>query len=202
MRLKTLVIAAVIVGAGIGGTLGLPTPAAARQSSENTFELDPVHSMVVFRIKHMGVAYVYGSFWEPTGSYSLDAHNTTNSFVKIELDASKVDTGNDRRNGHLRSPDFFNAKQYPKITFESTSITTGEGDGMEIKGNVTMVGQTKPVTARLRYIGEGDTPQGYKSGFEAEFVIKRSEWGMTKFLEHDSLGDEVSLFVTVEGLRK
>lgn len=201
MKIRLLAMSAVAVGAMVGAAM-TTAPALAKGDGAQSFELDPVHSMVVFRIGHMGVAYVYGTFWSPTGTYSINADNPGERFVKMTLDPSKVDTGNDRRNGHLRSPDFFNAKQYPKITFESDSIASKDDGDFEVRGTVTMLGVTKPVTATLRYIGEGDTPQGYKSGFEAKFTIKRSEWGMTKYLEHDALGDEVTLFITVEGLRK
>jgi len=120
----------------------------------------------------------------------------------VTVQADGIDTGNERRDGHLRSPDFFNAKQYPTITFESTSIEQVGENRYEVEGELTLIGQTRPVTATLEWISEGETPQGYKSGFEAQFSIMRSDFGMDKFIEGGGLGDEVTIMVTVEGARK
>ena len=188
----------------LAGTIGamavLSSPSLARQGSGDAFTVDPVHSMVVFRIGHMGVSYAYGMIWQPTGSYTLDFANPGNSSLTIVLDTEKVDTGNERRDNHLRSPDFFNSKQYPKLTFEATSFEMVGENQMRVEGELTMIGQTKPVTAMVEFVDEGDTPQGHKSGFEAECTIKRSDFGMKFML--GGLGDEVTLMVGIEGIRQ
>ncbi len=188
---------AVIVGAA---SLG-PFAASANAQAVEAFDVDAVHSTVVYRIKHMDVAYFYGAFWGPTGSYQIDFDNPSASSITIEIDASKVASGNDRRDNHLRSADFFNAAQFPTITFEGTDFETVSDGVMRITGDLTMIGQTKPVEVMLEWTGEGETPQGYKSGFEASFKFNRSEWGMDKFLENNGLGDEISIFVGMEGKR-
>ncbi len=175
---------------------------ASAQKNTRTFEIDPIHSMVMFRIGHLGVSYTYGRFNEPTGAYNIDVGNPSASFINITLDATKVDTANERRDNHLRSPDFFNAKQFPTITFKSTSFEKSDGNSMKVRGQLTMLDVTRDVEATLEYIGEADTRQGYKSGFEANFKIIRSEFGMDKYLEGNALGDEVTLNVTIEGARK
>lgn len=199
MRFPKFVVTALLVGAASTAAL-VSNPARAAESSGDAFTVDPVHSMVVFRVGHMGVSYVYGMIWKPTGSYTLDFENAENSSLKIELHTENIDTGDERRDKHLSSPDFFNSKQYPTLTFEATSFESiGEGI-MTVEGNLTMLGETKPTTATLQFIDEADTRQGHKSGFECTFTIKRSDFGMTAFLEGNGLGDEISLFVTVEGV--
>lgn len=195
-----VVLGAAVVGGGIAGIMAVQ-PAEARNAAAmaETFTVDPVHSMVFFRIGHLGVAYTYGRFNEPTGEFIIDMDSPGASMIDITLKADEVDTGNAARDKHLRSGDFFNAKQYPEITFTSKSFEKTGSDTMRVTGDLTMHGVTKPVTAEIDYVGEGETPQGYKGGFEARFKIKRSDFGMTKFLENDMLGDEVTLMVTAEG---
>ena len=190
-----------------GGVVLMPAiaqdtkPAGTEKQAEQVgaFRVDSVHSAVIFRIGHMGVSYSYGRFNSPEGSFTIDLANPSASVVDIRVETKNVDTANEGRDKHLRSPDFFNSAQYPTIEFRSRSFTkTGEKE-FKVQGELTFMGQTKPVEIELSFVGEGDTRQGYKAGFEAEFKIKRSEWGMTKYLEGNGLGDEVDLYVTIEG---
>ncbi len=204
MRKSKLAIGSVVMAAGVMGAAVLVggSSASARQASSASaaeFKVDPVHSMVVFRIGHLGVANFYGVFERAEGSYNIDKANPGASFVKVSLALENVDSGNDKRDAHLKSADFFNAAQFPKIEFVSKSVKPAGENKFTVEGTLTMVGVTKPVTAQLEYLGEGQTPQGYKSGFEATFTIKRSDFGMTKFLEGNGIGDEVKLMVAVEG---
>ncbi len=197
------VIGVAAVALSVVGVVSMPQAAEARAAEDaKPFQIDSVHSMVMFRIGHLGVSYTYGRFNAPTGAYNIDMANPSASMIEITLDAEKVDTGNERRDNHLRSPDFFNAKQFPTITFKSTSFEKTADNALKVRGKLTMLGVTKDVEANLEFVGEGQTPQGYKSGFESNFTINRSEFGMTKFLEGNSLGDEVTLYVTIEGVRK
>lgn len=198
------VAAAVLVGVMAMTAVGreeTPAPAAGAVRA-GAFKVDPVHSVVVFGIGHLGVSRMYGTFNMPSGSFLIDAADATKSFIEISVDTEKVSTGAGKRDDHLRSPDFFNAKEFPKVTFKSTSFEKGAGKAMTVKGDLTMLGQTRPVSAALEFLGEGDTVQGHKAGFEATFTIKRSEFGMTKYLEEKMLGDEVKLTVAVEGQRE
>jgi len=175
------------------------TPAAAETRRQEAFNLDPVHSMVMFRIGHMGVSYTYGRFNEPTGSFNLDFENPSSSMIDIKVETEKVDTANQGRDRHLKSPDFFNSKQFPEITFKSSSFEKTGENTMKVTGDLSLHGVTKPVDVNIVFVGEGETPQGHKAGFEAEFMIKRSDFGMTKYLENNAIGDEVYLYVTIEG---
>lgn len=191
------------IGLGLGAVAlngNQPIAAAQDAASADSFSVDSVHSMVVFRIKHMGVAYAYGRFNNPTGTYNVNPESPETSFIDISVKTSDVDTGNAKRDGHLKSPDFFNAKQFPTISFKSDSITDS-GESMTATGTLTMSGVSKEVSVNVEPVGEGDTPQGYKQGFEAQLVINRSDFGMTKYIDGGGLGDEVTLYVTFEGAR-
>lgn len=200
---KAFTLAALLTAGAAGSLVSVASPAAARvaDAPAGAFKTDAVHSAVIFRIGHMGVSSFWGRFNEPSGHYLIDTADPAKSTIDIAIDASKVDTANKKRDDHLRSPDFFNAGEFPTISFKSKSVTKSGDKNFKVDGELTMLGVTKPVTASLNYVGEAQTPQGYKSGFEAEFTIKRSEFGMTKYLEGDAIGDEVKLIVSIEGAR-
>lgn len=196
-------IASVLVAVGgmsavlAGGAMSAHAEDA--KAPAGAFVVDPVHSTAVFRIGHLGVAAMWGTFNEPTGSFTIDLANPSASVIDISVSAEKVDTANEGRDRHLKSPDFFNAKQFPTLAFVSKSFEKTGEKTFAVAGELTMLGVTKPVSVTLEYLGEGETRQGYKAGFEATFTIKRSEFGMTKYLEGNAIGDEVKLVVAVEG---
>lgn len=199
-----LVLAAGIAAAGVGLHSSAPAASArqAETAARGSFTVDGVHSVVLFRISHLGVANFHGRFNKVDGSFEINAADPSKSVIDITVDAESIDTANEGRDKHLRSPDFFNSKQFPTITFTSTKVTKN-GDGtMALTGDLTLLGKTLPVTASLNFIGEAQTPRGYKAGFEAEFTFKRSEFGMTKYLEEKALGDEIRVTVAIEGDRK
>ena len=189
-HLRHVTLALVALGVLFGGI----EPAGA----QTTFKVDPVHSFVTFRIRHMGVAHAWGRFDQPQGTVVWDDADPSKSSVQVTLQTERIDTGNEKRDAHLRSPDFFNARQFPTITFKSTAVTKkGEGE-FEVRGDMTLLGVTKPVTAKVVKVGEADTKRGQLAGWDAFFTVKRSEFGMT-FMP-DGLGDEVTIFVSVEGV--
>lgn len=201
---NSVVAAAALIGAlGAGAAFLNIEPAAVAESSVRTqadaFEVDSVHSMIVFRIKHMGVSYTYGMIHQPEGSYTLDFESPENSKLEVKAKVENVDTGHDGRDKHLKSPDFFSSRQFPEISFVGKSFEVAEDNKMTVTGDLTMLGHTNPVEVSLEWIGQKTTDRGTKSGFEAEFKIERSKFGMTKYLEQDALGDEVTLYVTIEG---
>jgi polyisoprenoid-binding protein YceI len=174
--------------------LGLPALAA------DNYKVDPVHSSVVFRIKHANTAYVWGRFNDPAGSFTLDEADPSKSTFAIELQAAKVDTANAQRDNHLRSPDFFNAKQYPAITFKSTSVKKLEDNKLEVTGDLTMHGQTKPTTAVVEITGKGEFPPGkHRAGVEATLNVKRSDFGMKAM---PGLSDDVRIIASLEAVKQ
>jgi polyisoprenoid-binding protein YceI len=167
-----------------------------------TYRVDPVHSFVLFRVKHMNTAYAYGRFNSFSGTIVVNEQDPSKSSVEFEIDANSIDTGNSQRDDHLRSPDFFNVRQYPKITFKSTSIRRINANTFEVKGDLTMRGTTRPLTVRVTYVGKGRNPRGQEIiGFETTFTIKRSEFGVSYGL-NGGLSDEVRVTIAVEAVRQ
>jgi polyisoprenoid-binding protein YceI len=206
MRTRTFVHSALALGAL--GSAAVMTSAPAQTPAQPTmpapsrgaaYDVDPVHSAIVFGITHMGAGYFYGRFNEPAGTFSFNADDPSTASFDIKLLADRVDTGNGKRDGHLKSADFFNAKQFPDITFKSTSVKK-QGKGFQVAGNLTLHGVTKPVTAELEHIGSKTTERGAKCGFRGSFKIKRSDFGIT-FMP-DGLGDEVTVLIGLEGSGK
>ncbi len=178
--------------------LALAMPATALAA--DTYEIDPVHTRTVFKVSHLGISEFYGMFAETTGTWSIDEANPSKSTVSLTIKAASVNTFNDKRDEHLRSPDFFNAKQFPVITFKGKKFER-DGDNWKVTGDLTLHGVTREITVPFRKIGEGKDPWGgYRSGYTAEFTIKRSDYGMDFMI--GGVGDEVSLIVAVEGIRK
>jgi polyisoprenoid-binding protein YceI len=188
-----------LLAAAVGSGGAEPTTLAAAPES---FTIDPVHSTVVYRIDHMGVAAFYGRFNEIAGDFTFDEADPAASSFNVAIKAMSVDTGNEQRDRHLQSADFFNAREHADITFRSTGVSKAADGAYEVVGDLTLHGVTKPVTVRLRPVGARETRMGYRRGFDAEATIRRSDFGMTTYLENGGLGDEVRLMIGLEGARK
>ncbi len=172
------------------------------QAQPVTYRVDPVHSFITFRVKHMNTAYAYGRFNSFSGTLVVDEKNPANSRIELEIDANSVDTGNSQRDDHLRSPDFFNARQFPKITFKSTRVRKINNTTVEVTGELTARGVTRPLTVRVEYTGKGRNPRGQEIiGFETTFTIKRSQFGINYGL-NGGLADDVRITVSVEAIRQ
>lgn len=167
----------------------------------DTYEVDASHSMIIFRAKHMGVSYNYGRFNEFSGNLAVDETDAANSMIELEVKAASVDTGNEKRDQHLRSPDFFNAKQFPVITFKSTEVKKVDEDTLEVTGDLELHGVKKSVTVEVAITGKGKNQQGTALiGFETTFTIKRSEFGMDYGI--GAVSDDIRITVSVEGMKK
>ena len=167
----------------------------------DTYKVDSVHSSVVFRIKHLGVVNVYGRFNEISGTIIFDKENPSKSAVDFTVPTESVDTHVDKRDQHLKSPDFFNAKQFPVITFKSKEVKKTDENTFQMTGDLTLHGVTKPLTIDFKKGGEAKGMQNeYRSGGETQFTIKRSDYGMNFML--NGLGDEVNVMVAIEGVRQ
>lgn len=165
------------------------------------YEIDPVHTAALFKIKHIGVSNTIGRFNEIAGAITWDAANLTAAKIDVTIQAGSVDTHSEKRDAHLISPDFFDAKQFTTLKFTSSSFTKIDDSNYKIVGEFTMHGVTKPLTINAMKIGEGKDPWGgYRIGFESNFTIKRSEFGMTKML--DGISDDVVVTFSTEGVKK
>jgi len=191
MKTATKLFSAVMLLWGIS----LTVPVAAQ-----TYQIDPVHSSLVFRVKHMDTAFVYGMFTSMKGTVIVDEANPARSSINIEVDANSVNTNNQQRDNHLRSPDFFNTRQFPTITFKSTEVRRVNANTVQVQGDLTMRGVTRPITANVTLTGKGKNAQGRDIiGFETTFTIRRSEFGIRYGLP--SLGDEVRVTLSIEAMR-
>lgn len=171
------------------------TPTAAA-----SWQVDPIHSMVVFRVRH-GVGAFWGRFNEVQGTATFDvtdAGQLQDVSIDVQVPITSVDSGNGDLDRHLRSPDFFNATEHPAMTFRSTSLVSDGDSAYTLKGNLTVLGQVKPMEAQLKWLGQASSKRGMKAGMEIEFTLKRSDFGMTYGVESGSLGDNVRLIVGLE----
>lgn len=178
-------------------------PGATRPASEAVeYEIDPTHSFVIFRSKHLGVSQAYGRFDDFSGKVEYDAAKPANSAVMVVINAGSVDTNSRQRDDHLRSPDFFSAKEYPEIIFESTSVS-GTPEKLEVKGELTLHGVTKEVSAEADLVGMADTRMGARAGFEAHFTIDMRDFGI-EFVEKNpgAVGPTVDVTVSLECQKK
>jgi polyisoprenoid-binding protein YceI len=169
----------------------------------DTYEIDPIHSHLLFKIKHMNIGYQYGRFNRFSGTVVVDEKNPTQSKVELKAEATSVDTHMPKRDDHLRSPDFFNVKQFPMITFKSTRVEKAGAGQYKVSGNLTLHGMTRPVSFTFKKTGEGKGMQGeYRMGGEAIFSFKRSQFGMTTYIKEGGLSDDVMLLLSFEGVKK
>jgi polyisoprenoid-binding protein YceI len=181
--------------AGAIAVLGLASIAVADE-----YAIDAVHSSVSFKISHLGLSYVHGRFNTFSGGFTLDSGDPTKNSFKLDIKTQSVDTNNSARDTHLRSPDFFNARQYANVTFKSTSVKPVDG-GFEVTGDLTLHGETKPVTFTLKGGGTAEFPRGVtRTGFATDFVLKRSDFGVGG--AQAPLGDDVSVSIGIEGTKK
>ncbi|MCO7194400.1 YceI family protein [Pseudonocardia sp. McavD-2-B] len=162
-----------------------------------TWDIDPVHSDVAFVVRHMMVSKVRGRFEKVSGEL-VTAERLEDSTVTATIDASSITTGNDQRDGHIRSADFFEVEKYPEWTFRSTGIAA-KGEDYVLTGDLTLKGVTKPVELDLELNGFGpDAWGGTRAGFTAKTTVKRSEFGVDIELPMDGGGVVVSEKVGVE----
>jgi polyisoprenoid-binding protein YceI len=166
-------------------------------ATAETYDVDAVHSAVMFRAKRMGVVYVYGRFNEFAGTVEMTGEDVTTGKLSLEVKTPSIDTGNQRRDDHLRSPDFFNAAQLPVMKFESTGVRAA-GTGFEVTGNLTLHGVTKPVTASVEKVGSGKDPRAGKTllGFEGKITLKRSDFDMKYMV--GPLSDEIDVHIALQ----
>ncbi|MFL6595393.1 MAG: YceI family protein [Chthoniobacterales bacterium] len=174
--------------------------AALVSSRADSFKIDPVHSSVIFNVKHLGVTNFYGDFKEITGMVTFDSADPAKSSVELSVPVESLDSRNPKRDQHLKSPDFFNAAQFPTLTFKSNKIEAS-GDTYKVSGDLTIHGVTKPVTVDFHKGAEAKGQQGeVRGGGETKFTIKRSDYGMS-FMQ-GALGDEVNIVLSLEGIKQ
>ena len=169
-------------------------------AQSSTWTIDSAHSGVEFQIKHLGVSTVRGSFSGVTGTLVWNEKDVSQAHVEAIVDAKTVSTGQEKRDEHLKSPDFFDVAKYPTLTFKSTSVKRGADHKLQIIGDLTLGGQTKPVT--LDVDGPATPQKGMQgklvSGFSATGMIKRSDFNFGQKYGAPVLADEVKFTIDLE----
>ncbi|RZL44287.1 MAG: polyisoprenoid-binding protein [Pedobacter sp.] len=168
-----------------------------------TWVIDPLHSDVQFKIKHLVISTVTGTFRKFEGNIVKQGDDFDNAKVNFIIDVKSIDTNQSQRDGHLQSGDFFAVDQYPEITFMSTSFIKAGDSEYKMKGNLTMRGVTKPVELNVEYGGSEDNGHGIlKHGFEVTGTVNRMEFGMTWNKLTDTgglgLGENIRLIANIQ----
>jgi len=174
----------------------LASPALAA----DTYKIDTSHVYVGFEVNHLGFSTTYGRFNDVSGTIEFDEENPEASSVEVKIDPASVDTGHKERDEHVRGEDLLNVAEYPEMSFKSTSIErTGEKTG-KITGDLTLHGVTKPVTLDTSFTQKGTYPMTEEKieviGFDAKTTLKRSDYGMDKFIP--MVGDELPVTISFE----
>jgi polyisoprenoid-binding protein YceI len=179
----------------------LPTVGFASAARADAFKVDPVHSFAVFSIHHFNAGNIWGRFNEPAGEFSLDNADSSKDAFNVEIKVANLDTANAKRDSDLKGPDWFNARQFPMITFKSTSVAKGDGNNLQVTGNLTIHGVTKPVTVPVEVTGIAPDPFGkVRAGIQATVTVKRSDFGMKAM--PGAVGDDVRIVVALEGVKQ
>ncbi len=185
----------------LGLTLGaLMFTSGTALAADYKIDKEGQHAFINFRIQHLGYSWLYGTFKDFDGSFTFDEKNPAADKVSVTINTESLDTNHAERDKHLRSADFLNTGKFPKATFTSTDVKK-DGDELDITGNLTLNGVTKPVKLEAKLLGQGDDPWGgYRAGFEAEGKIRLKDFNITKDLGPAS--QEVELIISVEGVRQ
>ena len=187
----------------IAGVVTLILPLSAGAEVE-IYMIDKVHSMANFKIRHL-FSKVTGTFSDVTGTIWVDRENLEKSKVEATINVYSVDTNHQKRDAHLRSKDFFDAEKYPLINFATTAVeASGQNEGV-MHGELTMHGVTRSVKLPFKVLGFGPDPWGgYRSGFEAQIDLKRSDYGINHGLDQKgggAVGDDVEITLQIEGVK-
>ena len=164
-----------------------------------SWEIDATHSQATFSVKHMMISTVRGHFEVLSGKLHIEEEHPDNSWVEAEVDAASINTRDAKRDGHLRSPDFFDVEKYPKITFKSTKVTPTGNNEYRVTGNLTMHGVTKEETFHADYSGQVKDLYGLqRAAFTVKGKINRKDFGLTWNVALEAGGVAVSENVNIE----
>ena len=163
------------------------------------WEIDPAHSEAMFSVRHAMISTVRGHFNVISGHLHIDEQNPANSWVEANADVASINTRDEKRDGHLRSPDFFDAAQYPTITFKSKQVERTSNDEYKVTGDLTMHGVTKEVPFIAQYGGQGKDAFGmHRAGLSIKAKINREDWGLNWNAAIEAGGVLVSKEVNIE----
>lgn len=166
----------------------------------DTYQIDPSHSFVEFKILHLGYSVLKGRFNTIRGQFNYDENNPTKSNITVEIETKSIDSNHAKRDKHLRGSDFLNVEKYPLSTFKSVSYKETADNGI-MTGDLTLHGVTKRVEIPVSFIGSGMDPWGgYRRGYQGQLKIKRSDFDMGYNL--GKAAEEMTLELFIEGIRQ
>ena len=182
----------------------------AVSAAPRTWVIDPEHFSIAFSVEHAGFAEVMGLFQEAEGQFVYDPETRELESGEVTVQADSVFTAHKERDQHVRDGDFLDADAHPEVHFVATGYEPDGEDRGELRGELTLLGETRPVTLDVRINRMGEYPFGgslfsdppYVIGISAETTIQRSEWGMTYGVEGDLVGDAVDLRFELEARRQ
>jgi len=171
----------------------------------DTYTLDADHSTITFRVRHL-ISKVSGSFGAFEAEIVGDQGSPEKGSVQFTIDVASIDTGNEKRDEHLRNEDFFDAEKYPAITFKSTKIVRRAENAFDVHGTFTMRGVTRDIVVPVVFNGVMDDPWGNtKAGFEISMTLNRKDYGVSwnKLMDKGGmiLGDEVEIFISLQAVQ-
>lgn len=174
--------------------------AQAALAAPESYTVDPRHTFPVFEVNHMGFSTQRGRFNKASGKISLDRAARSAS-IDVAIDAASIDMGLDKWDEHMRSEDFFNVAKFPTMSFKSTKVVFDGDKPVGAEGDFTLLGVTKPVKLAVANFHCGENPVAKKPacGADVSTTIKRSEFGMTKYLP--GVGDEIRILIPVEAFK-
>jgi polyisoprenoid-binding protein YceI len=190
MKLQNKILALVALTSGL---------VCAASAAVETYAIDPVHSSVAFKVRHF-LTKVPGSFTTFSGTITVDRDNLENSSVVAKIDVGSVTTGTEKRDTHLKSPDFFDLAKYDSITFSSTAWKKTGDNMFDVTGDLTIHGVTKSVVLKVDLLGFGPGMMGAQlSGWDATTTIDRSDFGVNgPAMLGKALGSEVAISISIE----
>ncbi len=195
MMLKKSVVASAIAAAAL-------VPLSQAQAADYNVDTEGQHAFVQFKINHLGMSYILGSFEEFDGQLSYDEDDVDASAVEFEVQVNSLNSNHAERDRHILSSDFLNASEYPTASFVSTGFeSTGDNEGV-VTGDLTLHGETQEIEMPVTLIGQGEDPWGnYRAGFEGSTMLNLGDFGidMSDFPEPMH---ELELYVTFEGIRQ
>ena len=169
--------------------------------------IDPMHSEVQFKVKHLVISTVSGFFKSFEGELITDGDDFENAEIDFSLDINSIDTNQSQRDEHLKSAEFFDAEKYPKISFKSTSLTKTDDEEYELAGDLTIKDVTKPVKLNAEFGGSAaDFYGNTKAGFEISGKINRKDFGLTWSATTEAggvvVGDEIKLAINIQLIKQ
>ena len=193
MKLPTLTTSLLIAGLTFGST--------AAMANDYVIDTKGAHAFIQFRVQHLGYSWLYGRFNEFSGNFSYDEEQPEKASIEVTINTASVDSNHAERDKHLRSDDFLHVDKYPEAKFVSTGFTQDKDGNGVLKGNLTLLGVTKPVEIDVEFIGAGEDPWGgYRTGFQGKTSFAMADFGIVKNLGPKS--KDVEMILSIEGIKQ